>query len=380
MLLLILVAIPGQSGHAADDRAEREKELQQVRQRIEALRGEIDADIEKRDSMTARLRDTERLLGAVRRNLASLRTERESSEARQRALSQQQQQRRAELDSVRDSLAGQLRAAYVNGREERLKLLLSHRDPAVVGRQNIYYRYLTDSRVQQIGQVEQHLAELARIEAEVQAETARLAELERRRSEELASLERGREERREIIAKLGTRIDSGGSQLGQLTRQEQALVNLLEELERALADFPVDSQEPFNTLKGKLAWPVQGEVLGNFGRARSGKSMKWNGVLIGAQRGSPVRAIAHGRVAYADWLPGLGLLTVIEHGDGYLSLYGHNERLDKTAGDWVDAGEVIASVGDSGGQPQPALYFEIRHQRTPVNPHPWFNKRLATSQ
>ncbi len=363
----LALALPVQ----ADDRAQKERELEQVRQRIQKLRGTIDADIEERDSVTARLRDIERLLGSVRRNLNNLRTERESAEARRRALIEQQQERAAELARERDGLAAQLRAAYMNGREERLKLLLSQRDPAIIGRQSVYYRYFTESRVAHIERVETHLAELARIEAEVAAESARLAELELRRSGELESLEKGRERRREIVAALEQRIQQGGSQMSGLQRQEQALIKLLEELERVLAEFPVQSQQPFAELKGKLGWPVKGALLGDFGRPRSGQSMKWNGVLIAADRGVQVRAVAHGRVAYADWLPGLGLLLVLEHGDGYLSLYGHNERLDHAAGDWVDAGDVLGTVGDSGGQLQPALYFEIRHQRTPLNPHRW---------
>ncbi|MDH3588023.1 MAG: peptidoglycan DD-metalloendopeptidase family protein [Gammaproteobacteria bacterium] len=367
-------------GMAAGDRADKERELDQVRHRIQKLRNVIDSDVERRDSVTARLRDIERLLGSVRRNLNDLRTERESTEARHQALQEQKRQKIAELDHERAGLAGQLRAAYINGNEERLKLLLSNRDPAVIGRQSVYYRYLTESRVAHIQSVEKNLAELTRIEIEVAAENDRLAELERRRAEELTSLEGGREKRSAIVSSLEQRIRQGGSALTGLQRQEEALVRLLQELERVLAEFPVESQRPFVELKGKLAWPAKGRLLGNFGRPRSGRSMKWNGVLIGAERGEHVRAIAHGRVAYADWLPGLGLLVVIEHGDGYLSLYGHNERLDKSAGDWVDAGEVVGTVGDSGGQPQPALYFEIRHKRTPVNPHHWFAHKVSVAK
>ncbi|MDH3647087.1 MAG: peptidoglycan DD-metalloendopeptidase family protein [Gammaproteobacteria bacterium] len=377
--ILVLVAsllLPG-VGLTIDDRVKKEQELEEVRLRIQKLRSVIDDDVEQRDTVTARLRDIERLLGSVRRNLNNLRTERESTEARRAALIEQKNQRTAELLRERDGLAGQLRAAYVNGREERIKLLLNQRDPAVIGRQSVYYRYFTESRVRRIAKVEETLSELSRIEVEVAAESQRLAELEQRRAGELVSLEEARGKRKAIVIALEKRIQTGGSQLSGLQRQEQALVNLLEELARVLAEFPVESQQPFIELKGQLGWPARGELLGDFGKPRSGRSMKWNGVLIGAERGAQVRAIAHGRVAYSDWLPGLGLLLVIEHGDGYLSLYGHNERLDRSAGDWVDAGEVLGTVGDSGGQPQPALYFEIRHQRAPVNPHPWFARGVS---
>lgn len=375
LLLLICVLLYG-TAPVADDRVQKERELEQVRLRIQKLRGVIDGDIAQRDSVTARLRDIERLLGSVRHNLKNLRTERESTEARRQALIEQKKQRRIELEKEQRGLAGQLRTAYVNGREERIKLLLNQRDPAVIGRQSVYYSYFTESRVKRIARVEQTLDELSRIEAEVATESTRLAQLEQRRSEELSSLESASRKRREIVASLESRIAASGSRLSDLQRQERSILNLIEELERVLADFPVESQQPFSKLKGKLAWPANGPLLGDFGRPRSGQSMKWNGVLIAAERGTLVRAVAHGRVAYSDWLPGLGLLLVVEHGDGYLSLYGHNERLDRAAGDWVDAGEVLAAVGDSGGQSRPALYFEIRHQRQPVNPHPWFAKRV----
>ncbi|MBT8422165.1 MAG: peptidoglycan DD-metalloendopeptidase family protein [Gammaproteobacteria bacterium] len=373
LILVVLAALLFPvTGMAVDDRAQKERELEQVRLRIEKLRTVIDKDVEKRDSVTARLRDIERLLGSVRRNLNNLRTERESTEARRLALLEQKKQKMADLDRERSGLAGQLRTAYINGREERLKLLLNQRDPAVIGRQSVYYRYFTDARVERIGRVEEHLSELTRIESEVAAQRQSLVELEQRRTEELASLEGAREKRKKIVAKLERQIQTGGSELGRLQRQAQAIVTLLEELERILADFPVESQQPFAKLKGRLAWPARGRLLGDYGEPRSGQSMKWNGVLIGAERGEQIRAIAHGRVAYSDWLPGLGLLAVIEHGDSYLSLYGHSERLDRSAGDWVEAGEVIGTVGDSGGQTVPGLYFEIRHDRVPVNPHPWF--------
>lgn len=144
-----------------------------------------------------------------------------------------------------------------------------------------------------------------------------------------------------------------------------------------LKAFPVASRDAFPKLKGRLAWPLNGRLLADYGQPRAGAKVKWNGVLIRAERGRDVRSIARGRVAYADWLPGLGLLTVLEHSDGYISLYGHNETLTHQVGEWVNAGEVLATVGDSGGQPQTALYFEIRRGRKPLNPHGWFKSSVS---
>jgi septal ring factor EnvC (AmiA/AmiB activator) len=144
-----------------------------------------------------------------------------------------------------------------------------------------------------------------------------------------------------------------------------------------MAGFPLDAEQPFAGLKGKLAWPVRGRLAGEYGQPREGGPVKWTGVLLEASQGTPVRAIYRGRVAFADWLPGLGLLMILDHGDGYMSLYGHNEALLKEPGDWVSPGETIAQVGDTGGQARPALYFEIRAKGEPVNPHDWIRTALG---
>jgi septal ring factor EnvC (AmiA/AmiB activator) len=135
--------------------------------------------------------------------------------------------------------------------------------------------------------------------------------------------------------------------------------------------FPTDSKDAFAKLRGKLSWPVTGKLLASFGQTRAG-GVKWDGVLVSGPQGATVRAVYHGRVVYADWLSGLGLLTIIDHGDGYLSLYGHSERLYKEVGERVTAGDTIATVGDSGGRSTPALYFEIRKAGRPIDPRPWF--------
>jgi murein hydrolase activator len=142
-------------------------------------------------------------------------------------------------------------------------------------------------------------------------------------------------------------------------------------LRAAMERFPVEGNDAFTRLRGKLAWPVSGRVVARFGEARAG-GVHWDGVLVATQRGAPVKAVCQGRVIYADWLPGLGLLTIVDHGDGYLSLYGHNERLYKAAGEQVAAGDTIAAAGDSGGSARPELYFEIRKGGKPVDPRPWF--------
>ena len=151
----------------------------------------------------------------------------------------------------------------------------------------------------------------------------------------------------------------------------------MKELSEILAPFPVNGDQPFVELRGKLAWPAGGKISGDYGAPRNGGPLKWNGVLIEGNAGAPVRAIYRGRVAFSDWLPNMGLLMIVDHGGDYWSLYGNNEVMFKAPGEWVETGEVLAQVGDSGGRNGPALYFELRHKGQPVNPHPWMSGKPA---
>jgi septal ring factor EnvC (AmiA/AmiB activator) len=184
-------------------------------------------------------------------------------------------------------------------------------------------------------------------------------------------MEQARSQRSVVLANLQVQSVSRTESLERLRNQQGALEKLLKELRRAIEKFPIDSNDAFARLRGKLAWPVNGKVVARFGETRAG-GVKWDGVLVATERGAPVRAVYQGRVIYADWLPGLGLLTIVDHGDGYMSLYGHNERLYKSVGEQVGAGDAIAEAGDSGGTARPELYFEIRKAGHPVDPRQWF--------
>ena len=162
-----------------------------------------------------------------------------------------------------------------------------------------------------------------------------------------------------------------------LRAEEQRLAELVQRLGELMAGFPVDTDEPFAASRGKLAWPVQGRVTGSFGQVLGAGPVRWNGVLLEAAAGTPVRAVHRGRIAFADWLQGLGLLIIVDHGGGYMSLYGHNEALLKESGDWVEPGEPIAQVGDTGGQARSGLYFEIRQNGEPVDPNRWIARPAA---
>jgi septal ring factor EnvC (AmiA/AmiB activator) len=240
-----------------------------------------------------------------------------------------------------------------------------------------YYSYFGRARAGQIDRIEADVGKIEELDEALEQEEAQLAELEANRRDELARLEGARTQRGQVLASLKAESKTRTAALERLTREQAGLEKLLKQLRRAIEKFPVDTNDAFARLRGKLAWPVVGKIVAQFGEQRAG-GVKWDGVLVQTDRGSPVRSVYHGRVIFADWLPGLGLLTIVDHGQGYLSLYGHNERLFKAAGERVTAGDTIASAGDSGGSSRPELYFEIRKEGRPMDPRPWFKAAKPT--
>jgi septal ring factor EnvC (AmiA/AmiB activator) len=264
-----------------------------------------------------------------------------------------------------------MRAAYLIGRQEPLKLLLNQEDPALAGRMFAYYGYFGRARAGQIQAIEDDMQRLAELTAELDAEEAQLAQLEQQQRGELSALEHARAQRSQVLAGLEAESRTRAQSLERLRSQQAGLEQLLRELRAAMERYPLDTSTAFARLRGRLEWPVNGHLVARFGDARAG-GVHWDGVLVATERGAPVKAVCEGRVIYADWLPGLGLLAIVDHGDGYLSLYGHNERLYKAAGERVAAGDTIAAAGDSGGSGRTELYFEIRKGGKPVDPRPWF--------
>ena len=234
-----------------------------------------------------------------------------------------------------------------------------------------YYSYFGRARAGQIKLIEDDLQRLAQLDGELAAEDQALAQLEKQQRAQLHELEHARTQRSHVLASLEAQSHTRAQSLERLRSQQAGLEKLLRELRTAMERFPLEGNDAFARLRGKLAWPVSGRLVARFGDARAG-GVRWDWVLVATERGAPVKAVCQGRVIYADWLPGLGLLTIVDHGDGYLSLYGHNERLYKAAGEPVAAGEALAAAGDSGGSSRPELYFEIRKGGKPVDPRPWF--------
>jgi len=378
ILLLLFLAAPGVA-LAQDSHGElakvKERELEQVRERISNLKQSMDRAANERDRLTSELQDIEVAISEQRMRIKDIEREQRYAEKKKLVLDADMAEREAHLDKESEELAAQIRAAYMSGSQEKIKLLLNQRDPATLGRLMAYYRYINDYRADNIAAVMEEIERLSELRSLIAAEEARLSSLAESRYAELTALNASQEERQVLLTSLKRRIASEGQEVDKLAAEEQDLTRLIAELTSILSDYPISSEQPFSQHKGKLTWPVAGTLIHDFGQPRVGGKIKWNGVVLAAPRGREVRAVYHGRIAFADWLAGMGLLVIVDHGEGYMTLYGYNETILKNAGDWVAPGDVIATVGESGGQSQPSVYFELRKGTKPVNPRQWVTRR-----
>jgi murein hydrolase activator len=376
-LLLAAPAADGTGRHAARtggnaDASQAKAQLQALRGQIARIARQVSRGQAERDRLTRQLRATEESVGKAQAALDGLRQQREAGAAQRAQLQAQKHQLEGDLADDRSALAGQLRAAYLIGRQEPLKLLLNQRDPAQAGRMFVYYSYFGRARALKIQAIEADLQHLGQLDGQLQAQDTRLAGLQQAQQAQVSALQQARSQRMQVLASISAQTQSRSERLTRLRHQRSDLESLLAQLRRATASLPPEElgHSPFAKLRGRLPRPVAGTVIEGYGQVRAG-GLKWQGDLFATQRDAPVRAVSGGRVVYADWLAGLGLLIIIDHGGGYMSLYGHNDRLYESVGQQVAPGQIIARAGDSGGSARPELYFEIRRQGEPVDPRLW---------
>jgi septal ring factor EnvC (AmiA/AmiB activator) len=369
----LVCAVSWAGAPESNDSAQAKAKLAAVRGRIAALTERLGEELKRRDALGARLRETELVITAKRRQLEGLHTEEAAVERHRSDLRAEQERDQTALQAERSMLAAQVRAAYMIGPQEQLKLLLSQSNPASFGRTLAYYGYFARERSGKIDIIQTQVMRLQQVVAEIEQQGARLKTLENDAGREVGALEHARTDRAAAFAALSKRVVGGNQELAALKREEQAVESLVADLARVLQDFPVDSTQSFERMRGRLPWPVLGRVTAHYQEplASSASGMHWNGDMIEATRGAKVRATYFGRVVYADWLQGLGLLLIIGHSGGYMTLYGHAEVLYKSVGDWVAPGDVIAALSDAGGGAVPQLYFEIREGRKTVDPKVW---------
>lgn len=405
----------------ADERAQTQQQLDATRQDIAELKKLLSKVQEEKSGVQKELKGTETELGKLQKQVDALQKELQKSESELQRLDAEKKKLQSARTEQQRLIAIQARAAYQNGRQEYLKLLLNQQNPEKFARTLTYYDYLSQARLEQLKNFNETLRQLANVEKDIAAQQAQLLVQKSSLDTQRDELENVRKERQQVLAKLNDDVKARDQKLAAREQDQADLSKVLKTIEETLARQAREAEEarqkaliaqqeaekkrlreaqaensdaprkparstpgalvsssgetfggPFAATRGKLPWPVDGRLLARYGETRGDDARtKWDGVMISASAGSQVHAVHGGRVVFADWLRGAGLLVILDHGNGFLSLYGHNQTLLKSAGDVVKAGESISTVGNSGGQDTPALYFAIRQQGHPSDPAQW---------
>ena len=382
--LLVLISLAVFPCFAADSgqATVQEQRLGELRSRIHELKKDLEVAQGRKNSVDADLEKTEKEIGAITSALRQLEGKMAQSHARLDELDEQRQARQRDLQEMRSVLAHDLRLAYEMGQQQRVKLLLNQDNPAAIARFMAYYGYFSRARAKRIARLKSSLDELTLVEQEVRQQQSGLENLKAEKVAESERLQRARATRQAVLKRLQAELRQRSSELTDLEGDEKKLQQLVESLRRALKDIPPETvrDSSLGPLKGKLVWPVDGSIRIPFGAEQADGKLRSRGVLVNASAGADVHAIAAGHVGFADWLRGFGLLLIIDHGKGYMSLYGYNRSLYKEVGDKVGVGDVIAAVGDSGGLTHPGLYLELRKDGHPFDPVSWFAGKQMRSR
>ncbi|MGQ0585910.1 MAG: murein hydrolase activator EnvC family protein [Gammaproteobacteria bacterium] len=369
LLAAVLAALAAPA--SADDAARSAEQLEKLRGRIATLEQALERDRSRRDELGDQIEASERRAVELGAELALLRDKIDEQSARRRRTEQQRREADGSMQRARKSLARQVRASYIIGQRGQTKLALNQDRSQQLSRVMTYYDYLNRARARQIEKILDQVQVLQALSEKLRAEGAELDATRSHHESTLGSLEALRAERQQMVRALRDRIAGEEGELQQLQADEKQLTRLLRELRKTLDELPgTVGGRPFKDQRGKLPWPLRGKLLAQYGQPKSGR-LKWGGLWIAGAEGAPVRAVADGRVAYTGWMHRYGLIAVIEHEGGYYSLYGHTQSVAVTAGDWVQAGERVASVGNTGGHERNGLYFELRRGTESLNPGPW---------
>ncbi len=367
MLLILIAILPVQ----ADDKADTQAQLLKLKDDMTRLSSELRSDKEEAGSLRSALRKSETAIGQLQADIQKTHDQLMWSRNQLAELKQQREQLLVARGQQQELITRELQTAYQMGRQSQLKILLNQEQPDTLARSMAYYEYFYEARKQHI---EQYLGILARIdvlEPEIAATTEQLQDSEITLQKQRQQLVQGKQQRQADLARLNSTINTKDLRLKKMSADRQELERLLEVIEEAIAEMaPPLAYQAFAELRGGMPWPISGKPTNRYGGRRNG-GLKWQGLSIPAEEGTVVSSIHQGRVVFADWFRGSGLLLIIDHGDGYMSLYAHNQALLREVGEWIPAGAAISTVGNSGGQNQAALYFEIRENGKPTDPGRW---------
>ena len=364
--------------------AGQQEELENLRSRIAEMQRDMDKTSESKAEAADALRESERAISDVNRKLAAISTEQRIADNKLNILQSQQQQLSTSMAGQQVLLGRLLYQQYLGGQQEYAKLLLSNQDPNQVARDVQYYRYIARNRANWLNNMRANLRKINALSESTREQRSALAALQAEQKAQQQSLQQSQQQRQQMLKKISLQLRSQRREIHRLQRDENRLAQLVEQITKMLAQpksksifrndkLPDDRYDgrPFDKLKGKLTIPVRGDITNRFGDTRADSTVQWKGIFVRAATGQPVKAIAAGRVVFADWLRGFGNLLIIDHGKGYMSLYGDNETLYKQVGDELRGGDTVASVGNSGGNEDSGLYFELRLQSKPLDPLKW---------
>lgn len=383
-LILIGCCLMSVAGSAL---ASRQDELDNLRKRIASLQQELEKTSESKSEVTDALRESERAISDSNRRLAELAQQHLAAGRTLGSLQQQARQLERNLQGQQEQLGTLLYQQYLGGKQEYLQLLLNNQNPNQAARNLQYYEYIARSRAAWLKSLRANLAQLREVTAQTRQKNAEIAALQQEQNSQKQTLEKDQRTHQQVLQKISLQLKQQRREIGRLQRDESRLSRLVEKLSRMLAQpkgkgvfsndrLPDDRFDgsPFEQLRGKLTLPVKGEVTNKFGSARPDSTVLWKGLFMRAAANQPVKAVAAGRVVFADWLRGFGNLLIIDHGKGYMSLYGNNETLYKQVGEVLRGGDTVAAVGNSGGNEDSGLYFELRHEGKPLDPAKWISR------
>lgn len=369
-ILLCLVFLAGAA--FADDASDYEKQLKELQSNIQKLQKELKKVKGSRDQLQEDLEESESDIGELLKKIEKLKTELEQQDKQLQSLREERSQLHQARREQQAAVAEQVQAAYRLGRQSQIKLLLNQEAPERVTRILTYYDYLLAARSDKLTAYLNTLNRLDAIEPEIESKAEALARDKDALSQRHHELAARQEKRKQTLAALNSSITSSDQRLTKMQRDRERLEALLGEMASTIAAIPLPGDgEPFSRTKGKLPWPTKGRIQHRFGSSQVADKLQWNGVMIEAPAGEPVVAVHYGRVVFSDYFRGHGLLLIVDHGEGFMSLYAHNQSLLKETGEWVSAGEHIARVGSSGGRESAGLYFEIRQGGRPTDPALW---------
>lgn len=357
----------------ADDK--QQARLDDLKRSITSLEKKLIASDKEKNSLQSDLKKVEIEASQINRNLRQLRKKISGVEKKLSSLDKQEVELQNDIALQSGAIVDQISAAYKLGNQEPIKLLLNQEDPQKVARVFKYYGYFLQARTEKI---QRYMADVDKLAEVIEDINSQKLELTKSRAELESGQKKlsGRVKKRSgTLSKLQASRRTDKKKLGSLQKERGKLEEILSAVEEAVTDMKLPKNyQPFVSRKGKLKWPLKGRVAHSYGSPRSGE-LRWEGWLISAKAGAAVNAVHNGRVVFSNYLRGFGLLIILDHGDGYMTLYAHNQELLKDTGDWVQSSETVARAGDTGGLSKPALYFEIRKQGKPADPKSWLGSR-----